>query len=128
MAESATELSESRVLPADSPPPQPNSTGVPVHNLTPEELVAKAIAPVKKQFLRPPPTRANQNDTVKYTNERSSQQHSSTLVKEKKSKRQLKRERRQVIFFPCLQRQVFFFLGLKMQFLFFQTYLNRPLQ
>ncbi|KAH9696650.1 tRNA-dihydrouridine(47) synthase (NAD(P)(+))-like [Citrus sinensis] len=95
MAESATELSESRVLPADSPPPQPNSTGVPVHNLTPEELVAKAIAPVKKQFLRPPPTRANQNDTVKYTNERSSQQHSSTLVKEKKSKRQLKRERQQ---------------------------------
>lgn len=118
MAESANELGELPVLPADSPSPQPNSTGVPVHNLTPEELVAKAIAPVKKQFLRPPPTRANQNDTVKYTNDKSSQQHSSTLVKEKKSKRQLKRERRQVLFIPSLpKKKKFIYLYLKMQFL-----------
>ncbi|CBI37975.3 hypothetical protein VitviT2T_002994 [Vitis vinifera] len=56
---------------------------------TPGELVAKAIVPVKREFLRPPPLRPC-NDVAsdsKYT--------PSTFVKEKKSKRQLKRERRQ---------------------------------
>ena len=58
---------------------------------TPEELVAKAIAPVKREFLRPPPVRPS-NDVVS-----DSKSTPSTLVKEKKSKRQLKRERRQVL-------------------------------
>lgn len=66
---------------------------------TPEELVAKSIAPVKKQFLRPPPVRPccpkNHNDEVSDGNAKPAQ---SNVVKEKKSKRQLKRERRQVIF------------------------------
>ncbi|XP_062177493.1 tRNA-dihydrouridine(47) synthase [NAD(P)(+)]-like [Alnus glutinosa] len=60
---------------------------------TPEELAAKAIAPVKKEFLRPPPPRTSststglQNDAVSQTK--------VVSVKEKKSKRQLKRERHQ---------------------------------
>ncbi|XP_050363783.1 tRNA-dihydrouridine(47) synthase [NAD(P)(+)]-like [Argentina anserina] len=61
---------------------------------TPEELVAKSIAPVKKQYLRPPPLRPcskDQNDAVPEGSAKS-----STVVKEKKSKRQLKRERREV--------------------------------
>lgn len=58
---------------------------------TPEELVAKAIAPVKREFLRPPPLRPC-NDVAS-----DSKSTPSTFVKEKKSKRQLKRERRQVL-------------------------------
>ncbi|KAB1207463.1 tRNA-dihydrouridine(47) synthase [NAD(P)(+)]-like [Morella rubra] len=59
---------------------------------TPEELVAKAIAPVKKEFLRYPPPRTcsstnHENHTVSETK--------VVALKEKKSKRQLKRERRQ---------------------------------
>ncbi|KAL5706559.1 tRNA-dihydrouridine(47) synthase [NAD(P)(+)] [Ranunculus cassubicifolius] len=46
---------------------------------TAEELIAKAIAPVKKEFLQPP-----RSNGV-----------SSSVIKEKKSKRQLKRERHQ---------------------------------
>ncbi|XP_061368368.1 tRNA-dihydrouridine(47) synthase [NAD(P)(+)]-like [Gastrolobium bilobum] len=58
---------------------------------TPEQLVARAIAPVKKDFLRPPPVRApSSNDDVSLTNDKA-----PVVVKEKKSKRQLKRERRQ---------------------------------
>lgn len=57
--------------------------------LSPEELVAKAIAPVKKEFLCPPPVRADS------TSAPSHEQKSAPLLKEKKSKRQLKRERRQ---------------------------------
>ncbi|WCJ39718.1 tRNA-dihydrouridine(47) synthase [NAD(P)(+)]-like [Euphorbia peplus] len=45
-----------------------------------DELIAKSIAPVKAEFLCPPPPRTNQNDTDS---------------RDKKSKRQLKRERRQ---------------------------------
>ncbi|KAF5727179.1 FMN-linked oxidoreductases superfamily protein isoform 1 [Tripterygium wilfordii] len=60
---------------------------------TPEELVAKAIAPIKREFLRPPPTRTiNQNVSVSNANAKAPQ---SGLVREKKSRRQLKRERRQ---------------------------------
>ncbi|RDX71542.1 tRNA-dihydrouridine(47) synthase [NAD(P)(+)]-like protein, partial [Mucuna pruriens] len=59
---------------------------------TPEQLVARAIAPVKKDFLRPPPVRASSpNDDVSIPNDTKT----SVLAKEKKSKRQLKRERRQ---------------------------------
>jgi tRNA-dihydrouridine synthase 3 len=58
---------------------------------TPEELAAKAIAPVKKEFLRPPPPRPSststglQNYTVSQTKVVSG--------KEKKSKRQLRPRR-----------------------------------
>ncbi|KAH7687037.1 tRNA-dihydrouridine synthase protein [Dioscorea alata] len=55
----------------------------------PEELVAKAIAPVKAEFLRPPPSRSRSDGA----GEKNSV--SSNVVKEKKSKRQLKRERQQ---------------------------------
>ncbi|KAL2346076.1 hypothetical protein Fmac_000076 [Flemingia macrophylla] len=60
---------------------------------TPEQLVARAIAPVKKDFLRPPPVRdSSPNDAVSVPNDNTT---TSVLAKEKKSKRQLKRERRQ---------------------------------
>ncbi|KAG2400832.1 tRNA-dihydrouridine(47) synthase [Vigna angularis] len=62
-------------------------------NQTPEQLVSRAIAPVKKEFLRPPPVRSSApDDDVSIPNENKT----SVLAKEKKSKRQLKRERRQV--------------------------------
>lgn len=94
MAESATELGEPLTEPH---PPQPNSNGAPEQqNLTPDQLVAKAIAPVKKQFLRPPPTRTIQSDTLSSVNDGNKpSQSSTTVIKEKKSKRQLKRERLQ---------------------------------
>ncbi|XP_041010944.1 tRNA-dihydrouridine(47) synthase [NAD(P)(+)]-like isoform X1 [Juglans microcarpa x Juglans regia] len=59
---------------------------------TPEELVAKAIAPVKKEFLRSPPPRPSSS-----TNHQTHVVSETKVVsiKEKKSKRQLKRERRQ---------------------------------
>lgn len=65
--------------------------------LTPEELVAKAIAPVKKEFLCPPPVRAD-STSASNQNEGVHEHKSAPLLKEKKSKRQLKRERRQVFF------------------------------
>ncbi|KAK6916652.1 Zinc finger, CCCH-type [Dillenia turbinata] len=60
---------------------------------TAEELVAKAIVPVKKEFLRPPPIRPC--DRKDEDLERKSNSSSSNVLKEKKSKRQLKRERKQ---------------------------------
>ncbi|XP_027162663.1 tRNA-dihydrouridine(47) synthase [NAD(P)(+)]-like [Coffea eugenioides] len=62
--------------------------------LTPEELVAKARAPVKKEFLRPPPIRTS-NSTTSQPHDAATEPNSTPLIKEKKSKRQLKRERRQ---------------------------------
>ncbi|KAL6650276.1 hypothetical protein ACP70R_009201 [Stipagrostis hirtigluma subsp. patula] len=59
----------------DSTPPRP----------TPEELVARAIAPVKPAFLRPPPAREAPREEGK----------AGGVTAEKKSKRQLKRERQQ---------------------------------
>jgi hypothetical protein len=63
-----------------------------IHQTT-EQLIARCIAPVKKDFIRPPPDRttSSQNDTVSIPNDKP-----PVLAKEKKSKRQLKRERRQV--------------------------------
>ncbi|KAK7409786.1 hypothetical protein VNO78_00101 [Psophocarpus tetragonolobus] len=59
---------------------------------TPEQLVARAIAPVKKDFLRPPPLRSSSpNHDLSIPNDNKP----SILAKDKKSKRQLKRERRQ---------------------------------
>ncbi|XP_027353940.1 tRNA-dihydrouridine(47) synthase [NAD(P)(+)]-like isoform X2 [Abrus precatorius] len=67
-------------------------SGKGVAEQTPEQMVARAIAPVKKDFLRPPPVRASSpNDDVSIPNDNKT----SVLAKEKKSKRQLKRERRQ---------------------------------
>ncbi|KAI3446213.1 hypothetical protein Pfo_002878 [Paulownia fortunei] len=63
-----------------------------------EELVAKAIAPVKRDFLRPPPVRTcDRSDNNKADDKATAQNDgvSSPIIKEKKSKRQLKRERRQ---------------------------------
>ncbi|XP_057966077.1 tRNA-dihydrouridine(47) synthase [NAD(P)(+)]-like [Malania oleifera] len=60
---------------------------------TPEELVAKAIAPVKRGFLRPPPTRPHSADADGGVSD--AKAAASVIIKEKKSKRQLKRERRQ---------------------------------
>lgn len=76
----------------DLPPP----SKMDITQLTAEQLVAKAIAPVKKEFLRPPPNRPcsnNRNDDDDDASEKKST--SSNLLKEKKSKRQQKRERRQ---------------------------------
>lgn len=82
----------------------------------PEELVAKAIAPVKAEFLRPPPSRSRSDGA----DEKNSV--SSNVVKEKKSKRQLKRERQQVSFQNfhsacCFQERVRDDLGVLFGFL-----------
>ncbi|XP_020538784.1 tRNA-dihydrouridine(47) synthase [NAD(P)(+)]-like isoform X2 [Jatropha curcas] len=62
---------------------------------TPEELVAKAIAPVKKEFLRPPPSRTNQNETAASDADADANAKWTVVSKEKKSRRQMKRERRE---------------------------------
>lgn len=87
MDESLAELVVDTEKLSAEPPPSNGSQP------TPEQLAAKAIAPVKKEFLRPPPPRPSststglQNDTGSQTK--------VVSVKEKKSKRQLKRERHQ---------------------------------
>ncbi|KAL0334628.1 UNVERIFIED_CONTAM: tRNA-dihydrouridine(47) synthase [NAD(P)(+)]-like [Sesamum radiatum] len=65
---------------------------------SPAELVAKAIAPVKRDFLRAPPVRTCDGNNSSKADERAAAQKddaSAPILKEKKSKRQLKRERRQ---------------------------------
>ncbi|XP_047328486.1 tRNA-dihydrouridine(47) synthase [NAD(P)(+)]-like [Impatiens glandulifera] len=62
---------------------------------TPEELVAKAIAPVKKDFIRPPPIRNKDTDTDNVNDLDTKPSAPSKIIIEKKSKRQLKRERNQ---------------------------------
>ncbi|KAF6154533.1 hypothetical protein GIB67_028419 [Kingdonia uniflora] len=62
--------------------------------LSPEELIAKSIAPVKREYLRPPPPRptpSSSNGGVITENN----SISFNVAKEKKSKRQAKRERQQ---------------------------------
>lgn len=56
-----------------------------------EQLIARCIAPVKKDFIRPPPDRTTTTTTSSAPNDKP-----PVLAKEKKSKRQLKRERLQV--------------------------------
>lgn len=66
---------------------------------TTEDLVANAIAPVKVEYLRPPPSRTALTVKVEggIDNEVDERKTASSgVVKEKKSKRQLKRERKQV--------------------------------
>ncbi|KAL6517390.1 hypothetical protein OROMI_033091 [Orobanche minor] len=73
----------------------------PTHSLpSAEDLVAKAIAPVKRGFLRPPPARTCDNRSVvsNKADEEATVANdgvSPPILKEKKSKRQLKRERHQ---------------------------------
>ncbi|PKI53643.1 hypothetical protein CRG98_025976, partial [Punica granatum] len=90
MAESTAAVGEGPAPTAMDDQAAPSPNGVP--HLTPEELVAKAIAPVKREFLRPPPSRT-QNDTAHENKKADAAQ--AGLAREKKSKRQLKRERRQ---------------------------------
>lgn len=99
MAESSIDISmvtnsEMEGVPSSQPPS--NSDGA--TQQTPEELVGRAIAPIKREFLRPPPpSRTTQNDAASDANSSANaKQSQSSLVKEKKSKRQLKRERLQV--------------------------------
>ena len=66
---------------------------------TPEDLVAKAIAPVKREFLLPPPIRPCCKDSNDVASD-ATKSAPSNLLKEKKSKRQLKRERLQVLSLP----------------------------
>lgn len=73
--------------------PSSNANGA---HRTPEELIAKAIAPVKGEFLRPPPVRPYSSGQSDAAPEARGGAPQSGLVKEKKSKRQLKRERQQV--------------------------------
>lgn len=60
-----------------------------VYEATSEELIERSMAPIKKEFLcPPPPSRSLNQSDVKAPH--------PSLVQEKKSKRQLKRERREV--------------------------------
>ncbi|KAF8406525.1 hypothetical protein HHK36_008613 [Tetracentron sinense] len=70
----------------------PSSKADTVH-LKPEELIAKAIAPVKREYIRTPPIRPCSNACNDGVSEKKA--IVSNVVKEKKSKRQLKRERQQ---------------------------------
>ncbi|KAK9129578.1 hypothetical protein Sjap_010065 [Stephania japonica] len=67
----------------------------------PEDLVAKAIAPVKQEFLRPPPSSRPKTSTEATEGgapiAKNCNGGSSNVVKEKKSRRQLKRERQQAV-------------------------------
>ena len=97
-AKSKSELLETENA-ATKPLPENSDRG----QLSAEEVVAKAIAPVKKEFLRPPPSsRSAISDTNKDENGKSESTKKSGIVKEKKSKRQLKRERREVCFCSTL--------------------------
>lgn len=63
-----------------------------VYEATSEELIERSMAPIKKEFLcPPPPSRAGKPNEADDVNS-----PQSGLVQEKKSKRQQKRERREV--------------------------------
>lgn len=91
MADSVTEAASETENTEPLSPPE-ITDGVPPSS---EELVAKAIAPVKKEYLRPPPTSRSSISDNKDENTKFASSKSSGIVKEKKSKRQLKRERRE---------------------------------
>ncbi|KAK9667215.1 hypothetical protein RND81_14G240300 [Saponaria officinalis] len=84
MDESATEVSPENLSEQLQPPPKMTAHEK-VFVMSAEELVAKAIAPVKKDFLRPPPS-------SRLTSENDNGEKKS-IVAEKKSKRSLRRER-----------------------------------
>ncbi|KAM3202209.1 hypothetical protein P3L10_029833 [Capsicum annuum] len=84
------------------PPPSTTDDGrVTQEFRTIEELVEKAIAPVKREYLRPPPSRPstnNKGDIVEVQNDDVAEAKSTSIIKDKKSKRQMKCEHRQIIF------------------------------
>ncbi|XP_060168523.1 tRNA-dihydrouridine(47) synthase [NAD(P)(+)]-like [Lycium barbarum] len=82
--------------------PSVDGGGVSEEYRSPEELVAKAIAPVKREYLRPPPCRpSNNNDSsVGVQNDDAAEAKSAHIVKEKKSKRQIKRDRQKELKSP----------------------------
>ncbi|CAI0375033.1 unnamed protein product [Linum tenue] len=85
------------VAPPDHPPAAPsNSDGAPrPAAATPGELAAKGVAPVKVEFLcPPPPPRTSQTDANNPPSTAAAASKSGVL-KQGKSKRQFKRERRQ---------------------------------
>ncbi|ESQ53130.1 hypothetical protein EUTSA_v10024574mg [Eutrema salsugineum] len=70
--------------------PEKSAKQFSVYEATSEELIERSMAPIKKEFLCPPPSRAGkQNEAADV------KAPQSGLVLEKKSKRQLKRERRE---------------------------------
>ncbi|KZV41121.1 tRNA-dihydrouridine(47) synthase [NAD(P)(+)]-like [Dorcoceras hygrometricum] len=63
-----------------------------------EELMAKSIAPVKREFLCPPSVKTSDSNNVNDSDVKKADvnyETSTPILKEKKSKRQLKRERRE---------------------------------
>lgn len=83
-------LGEPPKIPMEQPPPARK----PVIELSVEEMVAKSIVPVKKEFMCPAPNRlSNDNNGSSGDAVPVSTTASAPVIKEKKSKRQLKRER-----------------------------------
>ncbi|KAK9049326.1 hypothetical protein SSX86_031706 [Deinandra increscens subsp. villosa] len=91
METSGTEITIGEPPKIPTEPPQPARK--PVIEMTVEELVAKAIVPVKKEFICPLPTRASGDNSRLSSDERPAA--TAPVSKEKKSKRQIKRERNQ---------------------------------
>ncbi|KAK4477193.1 hypothetical protein RD792_016406 [Penstemon davidsonii] len=83
----------------DAPPNDVVPTPAMSHaDMSAEELVAKAIAPVKREFRCPPPIRTSDNHNNSNADVKTTAKNdgvSAPVIKEKKSKRQLKRERRE---------------------------------
>ena len=80
------------VVSTDAPPTLPHC------QLTAAELVAKSIAPVKREFLRPPPARNCDKTADNNSDDKEAPQAAAPapILKDKNSKRQMKRDRRQV--------------------------------
>ncbi|PHT59042.1 tRNA-dihydrouridine(47) synthase [NAD(P)(+)]-like [Capsicum baccatum] len=97
----AANPAEQRENPLQPPSSTTDDGGVTQEFRTAEELVAKAIAPVKREYLLPPPSRSsNYNNTVGVENDDVAEAKSAPIIKDKKSKRQMKRERRQELKSP----------------------------
>ncbi|KAD7117521.1 hypothetical protein E3N88_04789 [Mikania micrantha] len=94
MEASATEITVGEPSKITTEPPPPARK--PVIEMSVEELVAKAIVPVKKEFMCPAPTRVGSDNNGLSSDDRPAATTASAPVsKEKKSKRQIKRERNQ---------------------------------
>ncbi|KAL4572943.1 hypothetical protein LXL04_019732 [Taraxacum kok-saghyz] len=82
--------------PPNIPTEPPPLARKPVTEMSAEEMVAKSIVPVKKEFIYPVPNRLNSDNNGPPTDAVPASTTSSAPVSnEKKSKRQLKRERNQ---------------------------------
>lgn len=95
MCDVIAELAAATSVEGDAKPASPvqSTKQFSVYEATSQELIERSMAPIKKEFLCPPPPSRSgkQNDAADV---RAPQ---SGLVQEKKSKRQLKRERREVL-------------------------------